>query len=191
MEIPGRDYRLTRHVHEPTEALQSIDKVLDGAVGEARQFGEELKQICQEAIGLWHEREQVKTSLPQYMSRGRKLLYRIDEHLGARPLADPDAQRLLNELGRHDERGNLFRFLTDPRVPPTTRPANTPVEQMGACQLPVRVAPGSVGTWAPALRAGVHGGLGAEGEVNRSGRMTTKPVLSCAVQVSPPIPWPM
>ena len=99
--------------------LQSIDKVLDGAVGEARQFGEELKQLCQEAIGLWHEHKQVKTSLPQYMSRGRKLLRRIDEHLRARQLADPDAQRLLNELGRHHERGNLFRFLTDPRVPPT------------------------------------------------------------------------
>ena len=99
--------------------LQSIDKVLDGAVGQGRQFGEELKQLCQEAIGLWHEHKEAKTSLQQYLSRGRKLLRRIDEHLRGRELADPDAQRLLNELGRHHERGNLFRFLTDPRVPPT------------------------------------------------------------------------
>lgn len=99
--------------------LQSIEKVLDSAAREARQFAEELKQLCQEAIGLWHEHKEGKTSLPQYLSRSRKLLRRIDEHLQARQLADPDAQRLLNELGRHHERGNLFRFLTDPRVPPT------------------------------------------------------------------------
>jgi hypothetical protein len=32
---------------------------------------------------------------------------------------DADNQRLLNEFGRHHDRGNLLRFLEDPRVPPT------------------------------------------------------------------------
>jgi hypothetical protein len=99
--------------------LQSIEKVLDSAAGEAKQFCEQLKQLCQEAIGLWHEHKDGKTSLLQYLTRGRRLLRRIDEQLQSRQLDDPDAQRLLNELGRHHERGNLFRFLTDPRVPPT------------------------------------------------------------------------
>jgi transposase len=34
-------------------------------------------------------------------------------------MRDPDNQRLLDELGWHDERGNLTRFLSDPSVPPT------------------------------------------------------------------------
>ena len=38
-------------------------------------------------------------------------------------MPDPDNQRLLNELGRHDDRGNLLRFLDDPNVEPTNNRA--------------------------------------------------------------------
>ncbi len=99
--------------------LQSVDKVLDSATGEARQFCERLEQLSREAIDLWHQRRENKISLAQYLRRGRQLLRQIDEHLKPRELEDPDAQRLLSELGRHHERGNLFRFLKDPRVAPT------------------------------------------------------------------------
>jgi len=99
--------------------LQSGDKVLDTARGTARQFCERLEQLSREAIELWHQRKASKISLAQYMRASRKLLLQIDEHLEPRDLGDADAQRLLNELGRHHKQGNLFRFLVDPRVSPT------------------------------------------------------------------------
>ena len=40
-----------------------------------------------------------------------------------RRLRDPDNQRLLNELGWHHDRGNLVRFLDDPRIEPTNNRA--------------------------------------------------------------------
>ena len=40
-----------------------------------------------------------------------------------RRLKDPDNQRLLNELGWHHDRGNLLRFLADPRIEPTNNRA--------------------------------------------------------------------
>jgi transposase len=39
------------------------------------------------------------------------------------PLKDPDNRRLLNELGWHHDRGNLLRFLDDPRLEPTNNRA--------------------------------------------------------------------
>ena len=38
-------------------------------------------------------------------------------------MPDPDNQRLLNELGRHNDRGNLLRFLDDPSIEPTNNRA--------------------------------------------------------------------
>ena len=43
----------------------------------------------------------------------------MTRHLRPRQLTDADNQRLLNEFGRHHDRGNLLRFLEDPRVKPT------------------------------------------------------------------------
>ena len=40
-----------------------------------------------------------------------------------RRLHDPDNQRLPNELGWHHDRGNILRFLTDPRIEPTNNQA--------------------------------------------------------------------
>ncbi len=38
-------------------------------------------------------------------------------------LRDPDNQRLLKEFGKHHQRGNLLRFLDDPRIEPTNNRA--------------------------------------------------------------------
>ena len=99
--------------------LQSLEKVLDTATGPERELCEQLKALSQEAIGLWHEHNEGRMSLDQYLESGRELMGRIDEQLKPRELGTPDAQTLLKELGRHHKRGNLFRFLTDPGVPPT------------------------------------------------------------------------
>jgi transposase len=41
----------------------------------------------------------------------------------ARPLKDPDHPRRLHDLGWHHDRGNLVRFLDDPRIEPTNNRA--------------------------------------------------------------------
>ena len=43
----------------------------------------------------------------------------MTRHLRPRRLVDADNQRLLDQFGRHHARGNLLRFLEDPRVEPT------------------------------------------------------------------------
>src|SRR5208282_3790822 len=49
---------------------------------------------------------------------------RLTYHLRDRLLTDADNQRLLNEIGRHQDRGNLLRFLWDPdHVEPTNNRA--------------------------------------------------------------------
>src|SRR5205814_4046794 len=40
-----------------------------------------------------------------------------------RALPDPDNQRLLDQLRWHHQRGNLLRFLDDPRIEPTNNRA--------------------------------------------------------------------
>lgn len=43
----------------------------------------------------------------------------MTRHLKLRRLVDADNQRLLDQFGRHHTKGNLLRFLDDPRVEPT------------------------------------------------------------------------
>ena len=43
----------------------------------------------------------------------------VTRHLKPRRLRDGDNQRLLDQFGGHHARGNLLRFLEDPRVEPT------------------------------------------------------------------------
>ena len=47
----------------------------------------------------------------------------ITHHLRNRVLTDRDNQRLLDEVGWHHDRGNLLRFLEDPRIEPTNNRA--------------------------------------------------------------------
>ena len=44
-------------------------------------------------------------------------------HLRDRPMSDADNWRLQNELGWHDDWGNLLRFLDDPSIEPTNNRA--------------------------------------------------------------------
>jgi transposase len=100
---------------------RSISDVLEMKTGRARDFGEQLKALLQDAMDLWHayrdgQRTDDKTD-------AEALQGEITYHLRDRHLKDPDNQRLLNELGWHHDRGNLVRFLTDPRIEPTNNRA--------------------------------------------------------------------
>src|SRR3954451_25336865 len=100
-------------------ALRSIKGVLETKQGRARHFGGRLKELLKEGLELWHEYHDHRGQLAGFERRVRSLRAAMTRHLRPRRLTDADNQRLLNEFGRHHDRGNLLRFLEDPRVPPT------------------------------------------------------------------------
>jgi transposase len=103
--------------------LRSIDGVLATKTGQARRFGEHLKQLLQAALELWQAFQAGTVAAAEYHRRGAELKRALSEHLTPRALSDRDNQRLHNELGWHHERGNLVRFLNDPTIPPTNNAA--------------------------------------------------------------------
>lgn len=100
-------------------ALRSIKKVLETKQGRARHFGSRLKGLLKEGLELWHEYHDRDGQLVDFAMRAEALRAEVTHHLRPRQLVDADNQRLLNEFGRHHDRGNLLRFLEDPQVPPT------------------------------------------------------------------------
>src|SRR3954469_21092679 len=100
-------------------ALRSINEVLETKRGRARHFGGRLKKLLKEGLELWHEYHDHNGQLRGFEPRARSLQAAVTRHLRPRRLVDPDNQRLLDEFGRHHARGNLLRFLDDPRVKPT------------------------------------------------------------------------
>ena len=54
-----------------------------------------------------------------FAAEAQRLGLEVAYHLRDRPLKDPDNWRLQNELGWHNDRGNLSRFLSEPSIEPT------------------------------------------------------------------------
>lgn len=104
---------------------RSIDDVLKCQTGRARAFGEILKSQLKEGVALYKEFHQ-PTPPPDYAARVQALAEEVDWHLRPRPLKDADNQRLLKEIGRHHERGNVLRFLHEPE---TVSPTNNAAER--------------------------------------------------------------
>lgn len=105
---------------------RSIDEALEGKRGQASGFGLILKSQLQEAVELYQAFHDPTKKLPDYHQRVRALEEEISYHLRPRELKDPDNLRLLNELGRHHEGGNLLRFLHEPT---TIEPTNNAAER--------------------------------------------------------------
>jgi hypothetical protein len=101
--------------------LRSISDVLATKEGRARDFGERLKVLLQDALQLWHTFHAGEGA--DLATQAHPLWDAITYHLRPRLLTDPDNQRLLNGIGRHHDRGNLLRFLEDPRIEPTNNRA--------------------------------------------------------------------
>jgi hypothetical protein len=101
--------------------LRSISDVLQTKKGRARDFGERLKGLLQDAMQLgraWQAGE-----VTDFVTEAHALGDAITHHLRPRLLTDPDNQRLLNGIGRQHDRGHLLRFLADPQVEPTNNRA--------------------------------------------------------------------
>lgn len=102
---------------------RNLTAVLERNKGAARWFPQTLKDLLHEANELWKAHKEEPSSYETYIVKGKELEARLTEHLRPRNLTDPDNQRLLNELGRHHDRGNLVRFLSQPEIEPTNNRA--------------------------------------------------------------------
>ena len=106
--------------------LRSIDAVLESKRGAARFFGVVLKSQLQEAITLYKSFHDPASKRRNYAACVNALELEVSWHLRSRQLTDGDNQRLLNEISRHHERGNLLRFL---HAPTTVEPTNNAAER--------------------------------------------------------------
>lgn len=97
--------------------LKLIREAQETQKGEVREFGETLSGLLREGLALWHGYHDGKRT--GYPAKVADLDKRLTEHLRERTLNNEDNQRLLKFFGEHHRRGNLTRFLHDPRVPPT------------------------------------------------------------------------
>jgi transposase len=101
--------------------LRSSDDVLVTKKGRARDVGEQLKTLLQEALALWHEHWDGPA--PDVKAAAEALQAEMTYQWRDRCLHDADHQRRLNELGWHHDGGNVLRFLAAPRVDPTNNRA--------------------------------------------------------------------
>jgi transposase len=93
--------------------LRSLSDVRARKRGRAREFGAQLKTVLQEALALWHR--QPNSPVADFKVEAQALQSALTYQLRNRRLKDRDTQRLRNELGWHHDRGNVLRFLVDPR----------------------------------------------------------------------------
>jgi hypothetical protein len=100
---------------------RSLSQAIERQRDSEQWFGRQLKELLSEAVALWHAYHEGERA--DFEAKREALKAAITEHLADRTLADAENQRLLNELGRHHDRGNLLRFLDDPEVPPTNNAA--------------------------------------------------------------------
>ncbi len=109
--------------------LRSISEVVQTKRGRGRSFGKRLSGLLREAMQLWESQRRGEAS--DYVAETERLRREVSYHLRDRPMPaldsdrgpDRDNGRLQNELGWHDDRGNLLRFLDDARIEPTNNRA--------------------------------------------------------------------
>jgi transposase len=122
----GRSYdaQAFEEVRQPkclAHVQRSLSDVLATKTGRARDFGEGLKELLQEALQRWHDDRDGPVT--DFRTEAKAVQEDLTYQLRDRRLQDPDNQRLLNELGWHHDRGNVVRFVDDPRIEPTNNRA--------------------------------------------------------------------
>ena len=101
--------------------LRSISEVVETKVGRGRSFGKRLSELLREAMQL--RESQRRGEVADYGGETERLRREVSHHLRDRPMPDRDNGRLQNELGWHDDRGNLLRFLDGVGIEPTNNRA--------------------------------------------------------------------
>jgi hypothetical protein len=100
---------------------RTLSAVLARQHGKARAFGRRLQDLLRQALDVWRDYHQGQPR--GFAAQAQRLQTALTHPLRDRPLTDPDNRRLLNDLGWHHDRGNLRRFLDDPRIEPTNNRA--------------------------------------------------------------------
>lgn len=100
---------------------RNVSEVVETKEGRARSFGLKLKDLLHQGIELWKAHREGTTH--DFPAQVEGLEQELTHHLRLRLLQDPDNQRLLDGIGLHHDRGNVLRFLHDPRVEPTNNRA--------------------------------------------------------------------
>ena len=101
--------------------LRSISEVVETKTGRGRSFGKRLSRLLREAMELRGAYRRGEAA--DFATEAERLRREVSYHLRDRPMADSDNWRLQNELGWHDDRGSLLRFLDDPGIEPTNNRA--------------------------------------------------------------------
>jgi transposase len=101
--------------------LRSVHELLETKWGRGRSFGLQVQQTLREALALW-QAVQAGTAT-DYPTQVARLQARMTEVLRERAMPDPTNQRLLDDLRWRHTRGDLLRFLEDPRIEPTNNRA--------------------------------------------------------------------
>jgi transposase len=100
---------------------RSISLVLETKWARGRSPGLGLRRLLREAQALWQTQQTAPVA--DYAAQVATLEARLTALVAPRPLPDPDNQRLLDQVRWHHERGNVLRFLSDPRLEPTNNRA--------------------------------------------------------------------
>ena len=101
--------------------LRSVSEVVQTKTGRGRSFGKRLSRLLREAMELRGAYRRGEAA--DFATEAKRLRREVSYHLRDRPMADSDNWRLQNELGWHDDRGSLLRFLDDPGIEPTNNRA--------------------------------------------------------------------
>jgi transposase len=100
---------------------RSISLVLETKWARGRSLGLSLRRLLRDAQALWQAQQTAPVA--DFDAQVTALQARLTALLAPRQLADPDNQRLLDQLRWHHDRGNVLRFLEDPRIEPTNNRA--------------------------------------------------------------------
>src|SRR5205807_5269427 len=84
-------------------------------------LGLALRRLLREAQLLWQTQQTAPVA--DFEAQAAALQARLTALLAPRTLPDPDNQRLLDQVRWQHDRGNVLRFLTDPRIEPTNNRA--------------------------------------------------------------------
>ena len=106
-----------------SHVLKNLSEVEKTKKGRAKAFSSELKKVLRGGLALWREYHAGKIERPRYLEKGAALEKRLEELLKDRVLTDVDNQRLLDGLGRQNDRGRLTLFLRRPEIEPTNNSA--------------------------------------------------------------------
>lgn len=105
--------------------IRSVKEAQAAQPESERWYGETLLNIFKMALVLWRAFWDGAVTRQEYRDFGKALRAELDFALRKRtaPLTDPQNRKLNQEFGWHHARGNLLRFLDDPRIAPTNNVA--------------------------------------------------------------------